>query len=50
MLGDIDGDGDADINDLLALLAAWGSSNANADLNGDGTVDINDLLVMLSAL
>jgi hypothetical protein len=46
--GDIDGDGDVDIDDLLLLLAAWGTSNPDADIDGNGTVDVDDLLILLS--
>ena len=46
--GDVDMDGDCDIDDLLALLAAWGTNDPNADLNGDGIVNIDDLLILLS--
>ena len=45
--GDIDGDGIVDVADLLALLDAWGTSNAAADLNTDGMVNVEDLLVLL---
>ena len=43
--GDLNGDGTVDINDLLAVIAGWGSPDG--DLNGDGTTDITDLLVLL---
>jgi hypothetical protein len=52
--GDIDGDGDADVNDLLALLRAWGGCPVcelffcPADLNGDCDVDVGDLLALLA--
>ncbi len=56
VLGDIDGDGDVDLADLQALLAAYGSCpgdanyNSSADLADDGEACINlaDLQVLLS--
>jgi acetyl esterase/lipase len=53
VVGDITGDGVVDVNDLLALLAAWGDcpggSDCPADLNGDGVVNTSDLLALLAA-
>ena len=47
--GDLDEDGDVDINDLMSLIAAFGStcSSCPEDLDGDGDVDINDLMILL---
>jgi hypothetical protein len=50
--GDLDGDGDVDTGDLLALLAAWGPcpplpEACPADLDGDGNVGTGDLLILL---
>jgi len=46
--GDIDGDGDVDTADLLALLGAWGPcDDCPEDLDGDGDVDTEDLLILL---
>jgi subtilisin family serine protease len=46
--GDIDGDGDVDTADLLALLAAWGEcEGCPEDINGDGVVNTADLLILL---
>ena len=46
--GDVNGDGVADFNDLLSVLAAFGPcSGCPADLDGNGQVDFTDLLEML---
>jgi hypothetical protein len=47
--GDVDGDGDVDDADLLAVLLAFGCSGScgAADVNGDGVVDDADLLIIL---
>ena len=45
--GDATGDGQADVNDVLALLAAYGTNDPNADLDGDGIVNVNDILLLL---
>jgi hypothetical protein len=45
--GDVDGSGCVDDADLLAVLFAFGSSDADADTNGDGIVDDADLLQVL---
>ncbi len=51
---DVDGDGDTDLTDLAALLAAYGSFegdpdyNPNADFEPDGDVDLADLGFLLA--
>ncbi|MFQ5807499.1 MAG: FG-GAP repeat domain-containing protein [Phycisphaerae bacterium] len=48
-VGDLDGDGDADLNDLAILLADYGcTSGCSADLDGDDDTDLNDLALLLS--
>lgn len=53
-VGDVDGDGDTDLSDLAALLAAYDSvigdpnHNPNADFDGDGDVDLSDLAFLLA--
>jgi hypothetical protein len=46
--GDLDGDCDVDVSDLLFLLDDWGSQSLISDLNGDGIVNVFDLLILLA--
>lgn len=47
LMGDLDGDGTVDGNDLGIMLGAWGGGGP-ADLNRDGVVDADDLGTLLS--
>jgi hypothetical protein len=54
--GDITGDGDVDVFDILAVVTSWGpcpppSTGCPADINGcggDGTVGVADLLLVIA--
>jgi hypothetical protein len=46
---DINGDGEVGVDEILVVIAAWGTDDADADVNDDGIVDTNDLLLILSA-
>ena len=46
---DINGDGLVGVDEILAVIAAWGTDEADADVNDDGIVDTDDLLLILSA-
>jgi subtilisin family serine protease len=46
-LGDLDNDGAVDVQDLVALIAAWGQVHSSADLNSDGNVGVADLVLLI---
>ena len=46
---DVTGDRETDVQDLLALLGAWGETGVPEDIDGSGTVDVGDLLILLAA-
>ena len=47
---DVNTDGMIDVNDLLAVLAAWGGCPAcPEDITGDDLVNVDDLLALLAA-
>lgn len=48
-LGDLDGDGAVDFDDLVRLLLDWGLVHSSADLDGSGSVALGDLLKLLVA-
>jgi hypothetical protein len=51
LAGDVDLDGDIDVEDLLAVIAAFGPlpvGGAPADFTGDWGVDISDLLIVIA--
>jgi len=56
LAGDINGDGVVDVNDLLAVISAWGPCPTPpiacpadiAPAGGNGVIDVNDLLVVIS--
>jgi hypothetical protein len=43
------GNGTVNIEDLLFVIANWGSVGGPADVNGDNTVNISDLLAVIAA-
>ena len=45
--GDVSGDRAVDGNDLLLVLAHWGTSDSAGDADGNGIVDGSDLLLVL---
>jgi hypothetical protein len=47
--GDVNGDGLVNVNDLLAVISAWGPCPCcAADVTYDGLVNVNDLLLVIS--
>lgn len=46
-IGDLDDDGDVDIDDLHALQAEMGNTESPADLDHDGDVDVSDQMILV---
>jgi YVTN family beta-propeller protein len=48
-LGDIDGSGTVDVDDLTAVVLDWGTdgSQFNGDVDGSGVVDVDDLTLVI---
>ncbi|MBI5364727.1 MAG: vanadium-dependent haloperoxidase [Planctomycetes bacterium] len=46
-IGDLDDDGDVDVDDLHALQAEMGNMNSPADLDHDGDVDVRDQVILV---
>jgi hypothetical protein len=44
---DVDGSGEVDVLDLVALVSAWGSGAGPADIDGDGQVGVSDLVELV---
>jgi len=47
--GDINGDSEVNVEDLLVLIGAWGGDDPAADIDGNGTVGVSDLLLLIAA-
>ena len=47
-IGDVDGDGDVELDDLLVVLANFGQVTSNGDVTGNGIVNLSDLLTVLA--
>ncbi|MHC5002388.1 MAG: thrombospondin type 3 repeat-containing protein [Planctomycetota bacterium] len=48
-VADVDGNGFVDVDDLVAVILAWGTGDAAADVNADGTVNVDDLVSVILA-
>ena len=53
-LGDANGDGVVDVDDLIAVILAWGDcpdppASCDADIDGNGAVDVDDLIAVILA-
>lgn len=44
---DATGDGVVDVQDLTAVILAWGTDDEDADVTGDGVVDVQDLTAVI---
>jgi hypothetical protein len=44
---DVNDNGMVDVQDLVAVILAWGTSDAAADVNDTGIVDVADLVAVI---
>ncbi len=47
-LGDFNGNGAVDVDDLLALISVYGTEDSDHDLDGDELIRVEDLLLLLA--
>ena len=45
--GDATRDGIVNVDDIIAVILAWGSNDPDADIDGNGIVDATDLVLVL---
>ncbi|MBC8200687.1 MAG: S8 family serine peptidase, partial [Planctomycetes bacterium] len=49
-VGDLDGDGNVGVGDLLSVVEQWGACNGCiGDIDGDGSVGVSDILAIVDA-
>lgn len=46
-VGDLNGDGVTSVDDLLAVIAVYGTNDPSGDIDGDGVVSVADLLLII---
>jgi subtilisin family serine protease len=46
--GDLNGDGEVGVDDLLKVISDWGQTHTSADITGNGVVDVDDLLTVIN--
>jgi len=47
--GDINGDGIVEVNDIIAMISAWGCTTCSAeDVNENGIVEVNDIIIAIA--
>jgi hypothetical protein len=47
VIGDVNGDGVVDVQDLVGVILMWGTADPDADVTDDGIVDVSDLVLVI---